>query len=274
MVFQNYAIYPTMTVRGNIEFGLKNNRVPKDQRDSLIDEVSHIVGLTEFLDRKPSQLSGGQRQRVALARAMVKKPQIFLMDEPLSNLDAKLRGQMRVELKELHKRLGTTFVYVTHDQVEAMSMADTIVLMEQGVIRQEAAPEVMYRDPQHIFTAQFIGTPPMNLLSLEGGLRCGFRPESVRFSDGKTQDLVSVPAQVVTREMLGSETIYQLETSLGRFMAKSQFPRLDIPPERLHLDVAAEQLYLFDADGARISPQRADHADSLAKVGRHFHENF
>lgn len=132
MVFQNYAIYPTMSVRENIEFGLRNNKIPKAERVQLVESISETVGLLDYLDRKPSALSGGQRQRVALARAMVKKPSVFLMDEPLSNLDAKLRVQMRIELIELHKKLGTTFVYVTHDQVEAMSMADTIVLMNQG----------------------------------------------------------------------------------------------------------------------------------------------
>lgn len=131
MVFQNYALYPTMTVRENIEFGLENKKVPKEERKKRVQEICEVVGLTQYLDRKPATLSGGQRQRVALARAMVKQPKVFLMDEPLSNLDAKLRGQMRVELIGLHKKLGTTFVYVTHDQVEAMSMADDIVLMKE-----------------------------------------------------------------------------------------------------------------------------------------------
>jgi sn-glycerol 3-phosphate transport system ATP-binding protein len=140
MVFQNYAIYPTMTVRENIEFGLKNNKVPKAERQRLIEEVSQVVGLDELLGRKPSTLSGGQRQRIALARAMVKKPNVFLMDEPLSNLDAKLRVAMRIELIELHKKLKTTFVYVTHDQVEAMSMADDIVLMDKGRIKPRPYP--------------------------------------------------------------------------------------------------------------------------------------
>src|SRR5699024_7406842 len=132
MVFQNYALYPTMTVKGNIEFGLKNKKVPKKEREKLIREISEIVGLTDYLDKKPNKLSGGQRQRVALARAMVKKPKVFILDEPLSNLDAKLRSQMRSELIQLHKKLGTTFVYVTHDQVEAMSMGDEIAILNKG----------------------------------------------------------------------------------------------------------------------------------------------
>ena len=159
MVFQNYALYPTMTVRKNIEFGLINKKVPKEKRDSLIADVSEIVGLTPYLDRKPANLSGGQRQRVALARAMVKEPKVFLMDEPLSNLDAKLRASMRVELIELHKRLKTTFIYVTHDQTEAMSMGDVIVLMNKGIIMQQSSPKNMYHNPDNTFAAQFIGTP-------------------------------------------------------------------------------------------------------------------
>ena len=166
MVFQNYAIYPTMTVRGNIEFGLKNRGVPKEERTRRILDVARSVGMVEYLDRKPSTLSGGQRQRIALARAMVKQPKVFLMDEPLSNLDAKLRVSMRTELIEMHRQLKTTFVYVTHDQVEAMSMADRIVLMDKGRIQQQASPETLYRDPENVFAAQFVGTPPMNILLL------------------------------------------------------------------------------------------------------------
>lgn len=164
MVFQNYALYPHMTVKENIEFGLKNNKVKKEERNRLISEVSSIVGLDEYLNRKPSDLSGGQRQRVALARAMVKTPKVFLMDEPLSNLDAKLRNQMRSELIQLHKRLKSTFVYVTHDQVEAMSMADKIVIMDKGKIMQVDSPKEIYKNPKNIFVAQFIGNPAMNII--------------------------------------------------------------------------------------------------------------
>ena len=182
MVFQNYALYPTMTVRENIEFGLINKKVPKEERKRRIDEVCEIVGLTEYLDRKPANLSGGQRQRVALARAMVKQPKVFMMDEPLSNLDAKLRGQMRVELINMHKRMGTTFVYVTHDQVEAMSMATDIVLMDQGKIVQQSGPKELYHNPNCIYTAQFVGSPQTNILDnrLPDGMKLGFRPEKVR----------------------------------------------------------------------------------------------
>ena len=183
MVFQNYAIYPTMSVRENIEFCLKNNKVPKKERTERVERVAETVGLKEYLGRRPSELSGGQRQRVALARAMVKEPAVFLMDEPLSNLDAKLRLAMRSELIQLHEQLKTTFIYVTHDQMESMAMADQIVLMDQGTIMQQAAPEVIYHDPDNIFTAQFIGMPPANILELPGQAgSIGFRPERVKLS--------------------------------------------------------------------------------------------
>lgn len=199
MVFQNYAIYPTMSVYGNIEFGLKNNKVPKEERKKRIREVAEKVGLTDYLDRSPSTLSGGQRQRVALARAMSKNPKVFLMDEPLSNLDAKLRSAMRVELIELHRKLKTTFVYVTHDQVEAMSMADTIILMDHGEIQQIGSPEEIYRNPANLFVAQFIGSPAMNIvkkedctiglsaggsLSDEGAYKCGVLSSGNHFDPG------------------------------------------------------------------------------------------
>ncbi len=271
MVFQNYAIYPTMSVRENIEFGLKNLKVPKSERDALIAEVCASVGLEEYLDRKPSQLSGGQRQRVALARAMVKKPRIFLMDEPLSNLDAKLRAQMRIELKELHKRLGTTFLYVTHDQIEAMSMADNIVLMENGVIRQEASPEAMYSDPQHIFTAKFIGTPPMNIhVTGDEGLQLGCRPEHIMLTNEKRQDFLSLPCRIITREMLGSETHFQVDTALGKLMVKTGTSEAgELAMEDLYLHVAPEHLYLFAGQGYRIEPYFNNYGDYLERIKRY-----
>lgn len=275
MVFQNYAIYPTMTVRGNIEFGLKNNKVPAKEREERIREVCDIVGLTEYLDRKPSQLSGGQRQRVALARAMVKKPKIFLMDEPLSNLDAKLRAQMRIELKELHRKLGTTFVYVTHDQVEAMSMADSIVLMEHGVIRQEAPPETMYADPQHIFAARFIGTPSMNLYpTSDGQLYYGFRPESGRLEQSPSEDFLSLPGEIIAREMLGSETNYQIETKLGRFMVKSTDAGIGEIGDTRYLNVDLEHMYFYAAEGYRIQPYFNNYGEYTDKIRRYLDEQY
>ena len=254
MVFQNYAIYPTMSVRENIEFGLINNKVPKEERNRLIQTIGETVGLKDFLDRKPSTLSGGQRQRVALARAMVKNPSVFLMDEPLSNLDAKLRVQMRIELIELHKKLGTTFVYVTHDQVEAMSMADKIVLMNNGEIQQEAAPEVIYRQPSNLFAAQFIGVPPMNIGPLgerASGVTFGFRPESAVLNGDASNFHFSTRGTVVTREMLGSETIYQVKAEGHAFMVKCTEDRFKVDQE-VHLGVPAEKLYFFGADERRI----------------------
>lgn len=252
MVFQNYALYPTMSVRENIEFGLKNNKVGKAERTELIESISATVGLQPYLDRKPSTLSGGQRQRVALARAMVKKPSVFLMDEPLSNLDAKLRAQMRIELIELHKKLGTTFVYVTHDQVEAMSMADTIVLMNQGVIQQEAAPDVMYRKPENLFTAQFIGVPPMNVHDLgEDGVRFGFRPEGAILSSEPATSHFSFKGVIATREMLGSETLYQIKGSGHSFMVKCVEDNF-VVDQVVHLSVEAPRIYFFGKDGNRI----------------------
>ncbi len=252
MVFQNYAIYPTMTVRENIEFGLKNKRVPKVERDRLIAEYSAVVGLTDYLDRKPGTLSGGQRQRIALARAMVKKPAVFLMDEPLSNLDAKLRVAMRSELIELHNRLKTTFVYVTHDQTEAMSMADQIVLMDHGVIQQEAAPAEIYNNPSNVFTSQFIGTPPMNVLSMPDGNYLGFRPEKVHMGAESSDSVFKRKATILTREMLGSETLYKIHFEGEEpIMVKSAVPDFNMG-EQIIVGVEAKNLYFFDANGTRI----------------------
>ena len=251
MVFQNYALYPTMTVRENIEFGLENKKVPKEERKKRVQEICEIVGLTQYLDRKPATLSGGQRQRVALARAMVKQPKVFLMDEPLSNLDAKLRGQMRVELIGLHKKLGTTFVYVTHDQVEAMSMADDIVLMKDGYIVQQSSPRELYNNPNCVYAAQFIGTPQMNIVKdiLPEGLQVCFRPEKVYLKDVEDEH-VQIHAKIATKEMLGSEIIYSLDSPAGKLMAKSDYEAED--GSTLKLSVPVKNMYLFDKDGKRI----------------------
>ena len=164
MVFQNYALYPQLSVAENMGFALKQQGVPKEERRTRVRETAQILDLEPYLDRKPKHLSGGQRQRVAIGRAMVREPQAFLMDEPLSNLDAKLRVHMRSELAELHKRLGATFVYVTHDQVEAMTLGDRIVVLHQGEMQQADTPTALYQRPRNTFVAGFIGTPPMNLI--------------------------------------------------------------------------------------------------------------
>ena len=165
MVFQNYALYPHMSVRKNIGYGLKNRKIPRHEIEKKVEEAAHTLNLVEYLDRKPSQLSGGQRQRVAMGRAIVRDPSVFLFDEPLSNLDAKLRNQMRLEIKSLQKRLGVTSIYVTHDQVEAMTMADRIIVLNQGQIEQIGTPEEIYRQPASTFVASFMGAPPMNLIN-------------------------------------------------------------------------------------------------------------
>ncbi len=166
MVFQNYALYPHMSVYDNMAFALKLRKVPKDQIDEKVKEAAKILGLESVLTRKPKALSGGQRQRVALGRAIVREPKVFLMDEPLSNLDAKLRTQMRTEISKLHKKLGTTFIYVTHDQVEAMTMGDRIVVMKDGFVQQTATPQDLYENPKNMFVAGFIGAPQMNLIEV------------------------------------------------------------------------------------------------------------
>lgn len=167
MVFQNYALYPHMTVRKNIGYGLKNRKITKDVIDQKVTDAANLLNLNDYLDRKPSQLSGGQRQRVAMGRAIVRDPSLFLFDEPLSNLDAKLRNQMRIEIKALQRRLGVTSVYVTHDQVEAMTMADRIIVMNGGEIEQIGTPAQVYHSPASTFVASFMGAPPMNLLDAD-----------------------------------------------------------------------------------------------------------
>lgn len=273
MVFQNYAIYPTMTVRENMEFGLKNMKVPKAEREKRISEISEIVGLTEYLDRKPNTLSGGQRQRIALARAIVKKPEVFLMDEPLSNLDAKLRGQIRTELIELHRKLKTTFVFVTHDQVEAMSMATDIVLIQNGKIMQQSSPYDIYHNPSDIFTAQFIGTPPMNIINCqetsafqnllpECACYIGFRPENASLGDvceSASEDYLVLPGELLIREILGTEQLYKIATEYGSIYVKlyeSEF--LEYGP--IKVNVKIEKLHFFDKNKARIlsTPKAGD----------------
>ncbi len=190
MVFQNYALYPHMTVFENMAFGLKLRKTPKDEIKKRVAEAARILDIEHLLDRKPKALSGGQRQRVALGRAIVREPQVFLLDEPLSNLDAKLRAQMRTELSKLHQRLGTTFIYVTHDQTEAMTMADRIVVMKDGVIQQVDSPQKLYAEPANVFVAGFIGSPQMNfidamLFEKDGKMYVEFGSEDTKNRRGK-----------------------------------------------------------------------------------------
>jgi sn-glycerol 3-phosphate transport system ATP-binding protein len=220
MVFQNYALYPHMSVRKNMEYGLKNQGMPRNQIDKRIAEAAATLQIERFLDRKPRQLSGGQRQRVAMGRAIVREPSVFLFDEPLSNLDAKLRTQLRAELKDLHQRLGATFVFVTHDQVEAMSLADRIVIMSEGRIEQIGTPMELYGNPASVFVAEFIGAPPMNVFPLtsdagrafaqmspempDAASMVGVRPEALEISSDGPR------AKVGLIEALGAETLVHL----------------------------------------------------------------
>ncbi|MFW5838645.1 MAG: ABC transporter ATP-binding protein [Bacillota bacterium] len=239
MVFQSYALYPHMTVYNNMAFGLKLRKEPRDQIDEKVQRAANILGLTEYLDRKPKALSGGQRQRVALGRAIVRNAKVFLMDEPLSNLDAKLRVQMRGEIIKLHKKIETTTIYVTHDQIEAMTMADRIVVMKDGFIQQVGAPKEIYDNPNNIFVGGFIGTPPMNFfkgnITEEGMFSCegmsvqtpkkqmdllkkrgylgkevimGIRPEDIHDNDAMRKKHAEsvVKFKVDVAELLGSET--------------------------------------------------------------------
>jgi len=273
MVFQNYALYPTMSVYDNIAFGLRNRGVSRKACKALVEEIAEVVGLAHYLDRKPSQLSGGQRQRVALARAMVKKPQVFLMDEPLSNLDAKLRNQMRVELTSLHKQLGSTFLYVTHDQVEAMTMGDQIVVMNEGEIMQAGSPMELYHDPDHLFVAQFIGSPAMNILpSADGGSRAvGFRPEKALLgpaSGPAGECRYTFRGVVVSREILGSDVLYYVETPAGRIVVKRDPEMLTETGADVHVTVMPQHIYLFDkTTGKRLRHEEQRHANRALAGG-------
>jgi len=240
MVFQNYALFPHMTVYDNIAFGLKRRKVPKNEIEVKVHEAAEILQISELLQRKPKALSGGQRQRVAIGRAIVRQPKVYLMDEPLSNLDAKLRNQMRAELKKLHKRMDTTFIYVTHDQTEAMTLGDRIVVMKKGHIQQIGSPHQVFDHPRNLFVASFIGTPQMNFidvtLELENGVPCAHvfdacipleLPMDIRLEPGERRSAVlgirpeyielddehGIPVLVTMQELMGSTV--QLHLELG-----------------------------------------------------------
>lgn len=251
-VFQSYALYPHMTVRENIAFGLKMRKVPKAEIDKKVQEAAEILNLEEYLDRKPKQLSGGQRQRVALGRAIVRNPKVFLMDEPLSNLDAKLRVQMRSEIKKLHEKLQTTFIYVTHDQTEALTMGDRIVVLNNGVIQQVDSPEEIYNNPKNTFVAGFVGSPQMNFiegkdLGLDENILYGIRPEKMTKTDGGIKLTVNVDIS----EMLGSEKIAYFNIGSRKCSAKLE---ADVQiGKTLELSIKSSDLYKFDMQtGKRI----------------------
>ena len=251
MVFQNYALYPHMTVRENVEFGLVNARIPRFEIKERVDRALEVVGLTEFAMRKPAKMSGGQRQRVALARAIAKYPECFLMDEPLSNLDAKLRSDMRTELIQLHEELKSTFIYVTHDQIEAMTMGTNIVVMNEGKIMQQGTPTEIHNDPNCVFVAQFVGDPGMNIIPV-GEYQVGFRPRDVEFDcDDADDEHVVIRRNVKSFENHGSEFLYLLDTTEKVFvkeLSKTQRPLTREFTVRIH----RKDLYVFDRDGKRI----------------------
>ena len=279
MVFQNYAIYPHMTVRKNIGFGLRTARLAQAEKDKKVEEAGKILGLTPYLDRRPSELSGGQRQRVAIGRAMVRDPAVFLFDEPLSNLDAQLRGQMRLEIKKLHQRLGSTIVFVTHDQVEAMTLADRIVVMRDGHILQVGSPAELYHKPANVFTARFIGSPPMNLLpgqvtsaggrpavALDGGgtaplpataaanavagrrVLLGVRPDDLAAVDGDAPaDGLLIQAAVSVVEPLGPETLLHVDAGGTAVVGTAPGRRPLQAGQPVRLAAANDTLHLFDA---------------------------
>jgi len=206
MVFQSYALYPNMNVRKNIAFGLEIRKMPKDQIEEIVQKVAKLLQITDLLERKPSQLSGGQRQRVAMGRSLARQPQVFLFDEPLSNLDAKLRVEMRTEIKKLHQRLGTTIVYVTHDQIEAMTLADRIAVMRGGEVQQFGTPQEVYDEPANIFVAGFMGSPSMNFIRCEVG-QVGEQCHVVVTSEGHSYKLPSPPSQASLVNYVGKEVI-------------------------------------------------------------------
>jgi len=233
MVFQNYAIYPHMKVSGNLAFGLKMRKVPKQKWDQAIKEAAEILGIQNLLDRKPSQLSGGQRQRVALGRAIVRNPEVFLFDEPLSNLDAKLRVQMRTELKKLHERIRTTAIYVTHDQVEAMTMGDRIMAMNDGEVQQVGSPLELYNRPANLFVAGFIGSPAMNFIPC----RLVGKGTSLSIDTGDFEITLPDPIASKARAAKDRETIFGVRPEDLREIISGQTPSIDIPTIRAKVNV-------------------------------------
>ncbi|MGF9758264.1 ABC transporter ATP-binding protein [Microvirga sp. 0TCS3.31] len=251
MVFQSYALFPHLNVAENIIFGLKVRGVGRAERDERLKKVADIVGLSQLLERKPSQLSGGQRQRVALGRAIIAEAAVCLMDEPLSNLDAKLRHEMRTEIRALQQRLGMTMVYVTHDQTEAMTMADRVILMRDGHIEQNGAPHELYNEPASDFTARFIGTPPMNILSWQDDAMLGVRPEHISVVERN-----GVPAIVRTVEYLGADSIILCDVK-GETVSVRQSGYCPLPAgTEVELGWQNRHTHLFDRNSGKRRANR------------------
>jgi sn-glycerol 3-phosphate transport system ATP-binding protein len=256
MVFQNYALYPHMTVEGNMAYGLKIAKVSKGEIKRRVEKVAATLELTSLLTRRPGQLSGGQRQRVAMGRAIVREPQVFLFDEPLSNLDAKLRAQTRLEIQKLHRELGITSLFVTHDQVEAMTLAERILILNAGVIEQFDTPDNVYKKPASTFVASFIGSPPMNLIPQSGsdaGKILGVRPEHLHITRDATSSSWSVTVQAT--ELLGAERLiyakYDDAPMVIRVDSDALTPTIG---ETLHVTPRTDQLHWFDATTTKRLP--------------------
>jgi multiple sugar transport system ATP-binding protein len=255
MVFQSYALYPHMSVRQNLAFGLENAHMPKPEIGQRIAEAARMLGIEPYLDRRPGQLSGGQRQRVAIGRAIVRNPTAFLLDEPLSNLDAELRISTRAELSALHKRLSTTMIYVTHDQTEAMTLADRIVVLRDGRIEQLGTPLDLYNKPANLFVAGFIGAPRMNFLpgdKLPGtaGASVGIRPQHLRAANGADAKLT---AKVTLVEALGYETVVHGVIDDLPLLAVLPGQKMFRPGEEIALTYDPENLHAFDEQGLRVN---------------------
>jgi len=288
MVFQSYALYPHLNVSQNIAYPLRVRKIEKAEQQRQVREVAELLGLEELLDRRPRQLSGGQRQRVALARAIIRRPQAFLMDEPLSNLDAQLRLQMRAEIKRLQRELGATTLYVTHDQVEAMTMADTVAVMSRGRLQQLASPAELYARPANLFVAGFCGSPPMNILTgaiadgvfvhpagsvpvagaaHRGDVKLGFRPEHASIVEPGSA--AAFDGEVYVVEPLGNETLVAVE--LGGTVVNVRAPAEFTAPigQRCAVRPDAQHLHLFDTEtgeslGARLDPSERPAEASIA----------
>lgn len=283
MVFQDYALYPHMTIEDNIGFGLKMRGASRADIDTRVGEIARVLGIEHLLHRRPAQLSGGQRQRVALGRAMARSPKVFLFDEPLSNLDAKLRGEMRTEIKRFQRSLATTSIYVTHDQIEAMTLADRIVIMDHGVVQQTGTPDDLYNRPANTFVAAFFGSPPMNLITgqaasnggtkvvqlgeisiqladdiapaLEAGqeLVAGIRPEDVTILDRAAGDLATFETRVELVEPQGSDSVFVFTLGGSEMLGRVDASMTPDEKARITIGIDACKLHLFDAEtGFRI----------------------
>ena len=276
MVFQTYALYPHLNVRDNMSLGLKQARTPKKEIEERVAVASGLLSLDEYLERRPAELSGGQRQRVAIGRAIVRKPKLFLFDEPLSNLDAALRVNTRLEIARLHRELKATMVYVTHDQVEAMTLADVIVVMNKGRIEQIGSPMELYNNPANLFVAGFIGSPQMNFLEADrigetAAKTIGIRPERISVDTGKGL----WQGEVIHSEHLGADTILYLDIGDARPLTVRLFGEQRYEAgDRLFATPAPERIYRFDEDGAVITGKdmsadrySADRASSAAPIG-------